>query len=422
MSGFRIFVLSIIEVCSFMLLWNVLNKQYGKRLEKSAVIVILTAFVVVAANYLYASVEFFINYGFLFLMIKLVFKKSLKSLLMEFSLLLAVCGIMQLAVIFTLRLVSPSFMAEDIFLNSLFANIISLLFSCFLYKFINSESLITLYREESPKINFFSVNLLLYSIIVKWIWNFKRQMFLEEIILFFAIPVVYIIGNMIFLVYHLKNRELKKSLEEYKKYSSVISELLEDVRQRQHDFKNHLNTVYGLIQISDERTLKETVRRYMNSVNVSLENIDKVLQINNKVVTAIIYNKINEASKYQIQFRYTIQYDSVKLPFKDYELSEILNNLLDNAFEAVINEERNQKRVFLNIGYVEEGCILEIGNTGQKVKLNEIGRIFNMGYTTKLGGNRGYGLHNVKKIVESYGGRIQLSFENNYTIFRVMLS
>jgi two-component system sensor histidine kinase AgrC len=65
---------------------------------------------------------------------------------------------------------------------------------------------------------------------------------------------------------------------------------------------------------------------------------------------------------------------------------------------------------------------MEIGNNGKRIELKDIGKIFDKGYTTKAGDGHGYGLYNVKRIVERYNGRIQLSFENNYTIFRIMLS
>jgi signal transduction histidine kinase len=311
-------------------------------------------------------------------------------------------------------------MAKDEFINNLIANLICLAVSCCTYKFIPYGKLIIFFRQESSKIYFFSVNLLIYIVTAKWVWNFKRHEFLDVIALYLTIPIVFILANMFFLEYHMKNNDLKKSLEEYKKYSPVISKLLEDVRRRQHDFKNHLNTVYGLVQVSDEKNLKETIRKYIDSLNLSLENMERVLQINNTVVTAIIYNKINEAAKYNIDFKYRIQGDS-KFPFKDHELSEVLNNLLDNAFDAVLNSENDFKRVFLNIGDLEQNCIIEIGNTGERIEFNDIGKIFNAGYTTKQGENRGYGLYNVKKIVESYGGRIQLSFENGYTIFSIKL-
>lgn len=422
MASYRIFIITFFEVSNFIFIWNLFNKSYEKRLFKSTLIVLSTSLVVVLSNYIYPSIEFIINYGFLFLMIKISFKKNIKHLLLEFTFLLSIFAIMQLVVIIVLRAFSSSFMIEDVFINNLTANLVCSLISFCIYKFVSYEKLLILYNQTSSKIYFLSINLLIYIIIIKWIWNFRRALFLEEIVIFFIIPVMFIFGNMIFAVYYTKNSELKKSLEDYKRYSPVISELLEDVRRRQHDFKNHLNTVYGLILVSDEKNVKETISQYINSLNVSLENIEKVLQINNVVVTAIIYNKINEASKLNIKFRYTIQGESLKFPFKDYELSEVLNNLLDNAFEAVLISENDFKKVYLNIGYLEEDCVIEIGNTGKRIEFNDIRKIFDRGYTTKKGEGHGYGLYNVKKIVESYGGRIQLSFENSYTIFKIKLT
>jgi two-component system, LytTR family, sensor histidine kinase AgrC len=422
MSSYKIFILTLLEVTDFMILWNLVNEKQDKRLSKSMFIVLFTSIIVVFTNYVFPSIEFLINYTFLFMMIKFSFKKNIKHLLLEFSLLLSIFGILQLAVISIIRMFSTAFMTGDIFLNNLAANIMCLCASYCAYKYVHYEKLLILYKQESSKIYFFSVNLLIYIIASKWVWNFERQIFLKDIMMFLIIPVIFIVGNMIFLVYHTKNNELKKSLEDYKKYSPVISELLVDVRRRQHDFKNHLNTIYGLIMVSDEEALRETVRDYISSLSISLENMDKILQINNTVVTAIIYNKINEASKSNIKFRYTIQSEAVKLPFKDHELSEVLNNLLDNAFEAVLNSENEFKKVFLNIGYLEENSIIEIGNTGDRIDFNDIGKIFDRGYTTKKGEGHGYGLYNVRKIVESYGGRIQLSFESSFTIFRIKLS
>jgi two-component system, LytTR family, sensor histidine kinase AgrC len=421
MSSFKIFILIFLEVGSFMLLWNVFNKKYEKRLFKSVLIVLCTSLVVVLTNYIYESFQFIINYLFLFLAIKIAFKKNIKYLLLEFGLVLSIFGILQLAILILLRVSIASFMGKNEFITYLIANHICFLVSFCTYKFISYGKLIIFFKQESSKIYFFSVNLLIYTVIAKWVWNFKRHEFLDEIAVYLTIPIVFILANMFFLEYHTKNNELKKSVEEYKKYSPVISKLLEDVRRRQHDFKNHLNTVYGLVLVSDEKNLKETIKQYIDSLNTSLENMEKVLQIDNTVVTAIIYNKINEAAKWDIEFKYSIQGNS-KFPIKDHELSEILNNLLDNAFDAVLDSESNFKKVFLNIGYLDEDCIIEIGNTGKRIEFNDIGRIFNPDYTTKKGDDHGYGLYNVKKIVEAYGGRIQLSFENNYTIFSIKLS
>lgn len=421
MNNYEEFILIFLEVGSFMLLWNKFNKKYENRLYKSALIVLFTSIVVLITNNIYSPLQFFVNFIFAFIAIKVAFKKNIKHLLLEFGFLIVIIGIMQLAIIIMLRVSIQAFMVKDDFIYLLIGDLIFMLLSFCIYKYVSYEKIKIFFRQESSKIYFFSVNLLMYIAIAKWAWNYKRHEFLDEIALYLVIPIVFILANLFLLEYEMKKNEIKKSMENYQKYSPAISKLLEDVRRRQHDFKNHLNTVYSLVLVSDEKNLKKIVTEYMNSLNTSLESMEKLLQIDNTVVAAIIYNKINEAAKNNIEFKYIINGD-YKFPFKDHELSEILNNLLDNAFDTVLNSKSDFKKVFLNIGTLEENCIIEIGNTGERIEFNDIGKIFSAGYTTKEGEHRGYGLYNVKKIVESYGNRIQLSFENNYTIFSIKLS
>jgi signal transduction histidine kinase len=420
MSDYKVFILILLEVGSFMLMWNLFNKAKDSRLLKSVLIVLFTSLVVLITNYIYPPIQFLANYLFLFLAIKIAFHRNIKYLLLEFGLVLVVSAIVQLVVIILLRLLTPGLLEKNEFAFLLLANMICMLISFCIFRYTPYKRLVIFYKQESARIYLLSINLLIYILIAKWIWNFRRDSFMDGITLYLIIPAAFILVNVVYLDIHLKRNDLKKSLEDYRKYSPVISGLLEDVRRRQHDFKNHLNTIYSLVLVSDEKHLKETITQYMDTLSHSLEDMERVLLIDNTVVTAILYNKINEAAKRRIEFRYTVDKD-YRLPYKDHELSEILNNLLDNAFDAVMDSRIEIKKVFLRMGCLEDGCVMEVGNSGQRIGLNDISRIFEAGFTTKKGENRGYGLCNVKKTVESYGGRIQLSFENNFTIFSVRL-
>ena len=103
----------------------------------------------------------------------------------------------------------------------------------------------------------------------------------------------------------------------------------------------------------------------------------------------------------------------------DYEISDILNNLLDNAFQAVTNIN-NDKVVILNIYEKENANIVEVRNSGITVKLDDIENIFGRGFSTKEGENRGYGLYNIKEIANKNGSDVQLFFEENYTVFKIV--
>lgn len=420
MSNIKLFLITCAEIANFILLWNTFNKGSNKQVQKGIFIVFSTALVIMVTKQFYPSMLFIFHYCFLLVILKIFFKKSIKSLFLEFSLIILICMILQLISISVIRIIQISLIAEDVFLNNLSASILALIITLLAVKLIKSEGVQLLYKQTRSKIYFFTVNLFLYIIAAKWLWNYKRQIVVDEALIFILIPAAFIIGNTVYLIYQIRNSELKKALESFERYSPVISQLLDDVRRRHHDFKNHLNTIYGLIQISDEKALKETISSYTNSLNVSLKSIDDILSINNAVVTAIIYNKINEAIKYQIQFKYGIRNDCTEFPFEDYEMSEVLNNLLDNAFEAIYNSNNEvNKKVFLNIGWDDQCCIVEVGNTGKKIEINDIQKLFDKEYSTKKSVGHGYGLYNVKKIVDYYDGKILHSYENGYTIFTI---
>ncbi|UZW14500.1 GHKL domain-containing protein [Clostridium pasteurianum] len=204
------------------------------------------------------------------------------------------------------------------------------------------------------------------------------------------------------------------TLKTYEKYSPIVSDLIDDIKSRQHDFKNHINTIYGIIQTTNEKDLKYQLENYITSLNKSLTVLDENISIDHKVVAAIIYVKTNIAKTENINFIYNIDCSLNDIPLQDYELSEILNNLLDNSFKAVKNEAYNNRTVKLKIDSSTTDYLIETENNGLVLEPNKAAKIFNKGFTTKKSVNHGYGLYNVKKIVEFYNGRIQLNIEDSW--------
>ena len=73
------------------------------------------------------------------------------------------------------------------------------------------------------------------------------------------------------------------------------------------------------------------------------------------------------------------------------------------------------------LGIEENSKVIEVRSTGVMLLPKDIDHIFERGFTTKKGKHRGYGLYNVKKIVDYYNGTIELSFEEEYVVFRILL-
>jgi sensor histidine kinase regulating citrate/malate metabolism len=198
-----------------------------------------------------------------------------------------------------------------------------------------------------------------------------------------------------------------------------MSSLIEDIKRRQHDFKNHLNTIYGITQVAADDEVKVRLKEYIESLRNSILDSDNIVHVKNKIIAAIIYNKVCEAKDKNINFKYEVDSEA-EIGLKQHELSEVLNNLLDNAFDAAIKAESMDKNVELKVYREDINKVIEARNSISIKNIKNISKFFIKGFSTKEEKGHGYGLHNVKKIVEANKGQIQLSIEENIIIFKLV--
>jgi CitB family two-component system sensor histidine kinase CitS len=84
--------------------------------------------------------------------------------------------------------------------------------------------------------------------------------------------------------------------------------------------------------------------------------------------------------------------------------------MIDNAFDAVsTQEEKNVSFFVTDIGY---DIVFEVIDSGIGIPAEKITTIFQKGFSTK-GNNRGYGLANVKEMVDLLQGTIEIQNEKN---------
>nr|WP_238480441.1 GHKL domain-containing protein [Clostridium chrysemydis] len=103
---------------------------------------------------------------------------------------------------------------------------------------------------------------------------------------------------------------------------------------------------------------------------------------------------------------------------EDSEISVVLNNLLNNAIEAIENE--TVKEIKLTITKLKHSYKIIVSNTINKEKIIEIDKMFKKGESTK-GKGRGYGLFNVNELVQKHGGTIQVDIEKKYLNISIII-
>lgn len=203
------------------------------------------------------------------------------------------------------------------------------------------------------------------------------------------------------LLYKIRFREKQAKLEAYKTYSAAFSDLITQIRARQHEFDNHISALCNLHYIcKDYDELVQEQSKYAKDV-ISNNRFHKLLVSGNPVIAGFLYGKLSSIQEQGIEVTYTFHISEFTSKIPVYLVVELVGNLLKNAVEAV-KTQQVEKQIHLSCTENENEFCLGVRNRSEKIPLDEIGRFFEKGYSSK-GSGRGLGLYNVKEICEKYG-------------------
>ncbi len=203
------------------------------------------------------------------------------------------------------------------------------------------------------------------------------------------------------LLYKIRFREKQAELEAYKTYSAAFSDLITQIRARQHEFDNHISALCNLHYIcKDYDELVQEQSKYAKDV-ISNNRFHKLLVSGNPVIAGLLYGKLSSIQEQGIEVTYTFHISEFTSKIPVYLVVELVGNLLKNAVEAV-KTQQVEKQIHLSCTENENEFCLGVRNRSEKIPLDEIGRFFEKGYSSK-GSGRGLGLYNVKEICEKYG-------------------
>jgi signal transduction histidine kinase len=203
--------------------------------------------------------------------------------------------------------------------------------------------------------------------------------------------------------------EYKKQIEYFKKYE----ELSEEIKSRRHDYKNHLISILSIAK--NEGSTK--VVNYVDDILEVEGGADHILGINNKIMSSLINYNMNKMKKNGIVFEYDIDL-STEIHVSDVDMTIIMGNLLDNAIEACLDVEEKRRYINLDIacGYGKIDILIKNSIDGKvDIASNHLQTI------KKDKENHGYGLNNIRKIVEKYNGYFKISSNNNEFIAELFI-
>ncbi len=169
----------------------------------------------------------------------------------------------------------------------------------------------------------------------------------------------------------------------------------------------------------------ESMNKLINELLMlaKIENIDSIRELNqidlSKELEIIISMFESMAYEKEITIDSNIK-ENIMLKANKEDIEHIVSTLLDNA----IKHTETKKQVIVELSKEKNDIIIQVKNYGNPIPEEEREKIFERFYRVDKSRNRkekryGLGLAIAKSTVEKYNGKIEVSYKDHFTIFKV---
>ena len=193
-----------------------------------------------------------------------------------------------------------------------------------------------------------------------------------------------------------------------------LEELNSTLRGQRHDYLNHLQVVYGMMELNEY----EDLHNYLEPVYKDMLKTGKALKTSKPAINALLKAKMGEAERKDIDVYVEVKSDLKELRVADWEICKVLSNLIDNAMTA-LEGQSNGKKIEIDITETKEEYVFSVSNNGPMIPIEVQEHIFKQGFTTKLEEGHGMGLFIVQNVLKENAGSISVASDEKETAFVV---
>lgn len=210
-------------------------------------------------------------------------------------------------------------------------------------------------------------------------------------------------------IYEQDNILLRKQMDIYEQQISANVENAEKIRAIRHDMKHHIREIKELA----EKGMTEEINEYIDMLAGDINEAQSYIDTGNAALDGIVNYYMSVAATENIIFDTNISVPQ-NMQIKTYDLNIIMGNLLDNAFENTMMAKN--KQVLLKMKYFNSILYISSINTytGAIKKSGEK-------FISLKDSSHGYGVDNIKRIVNKYNGNIEIDYKNNVFNISIVL-
>ncbi len=198
----------------------------------------------------------------------------------------------------------------------------------------------------------------------------------------------------------------------YRESMENLEQLNLRLRAQRHDYLNHMQVVYGLLELGEY----EEAASYLRPVFKDIMKVNLALRTAEPAVNALLQAKMESSERQGIDFYLEVATQLSELVMEPWEYCKILSNLIDNAAAAVLQTE-GEKKITVRLEEEDDEYLAMVQNNGPEITPAQQKLIFRQGYTTKKEEGHGMGLAIVSAVLNDAGGRIWFESSKEETTF-----
>ncbi len=193
-----------------------------------------------------------------------------------------------------------------------------------------------------------------------------------------------------------------------------------------HELNNFVGVVAGNLSLLEFQLQKQNyadLAKYVRAMQDTIENIKKftanlmeltpisskkeVIQFDRLLAEVIDYLKPQRRFR-DVSIHYNNTDSSIPFEADSVHIQQLLYNLFNNAADATSNSNKREIAVSMIRCEKQNKFVFSISDTGSGIDPDYLAKAFREKFTTKAGGH-GFGLLVCSRIIESHGGKVDIS-------------
>lgn len=209
----------------------------------------------------------------------------------------------------------------------------------------------------------------------------------------------------------LENQVLRDQMKAYERELFFQNEKMKTLRAFRHDMKHHFWEISALASTGDT----EQIKKYVCDMDENLKESKMLVDSGNTGLDTVLNYMLQRAQDEGISVNVRVAVPE-KLELSAYDMNIIFGNIIENAIEA--QKGVNAPKIDLLITYSKGSIIIELRNTySQKLRWKE-----GMPVSTKRPAREhGYGIRNVKKVLEKYTSTLDFDCTGEWFTVRILM-